>query len=105
MRNPETKRDQPREKDAAPHHTQPAAERARRAQHPEKTRAAASRWAKQHPQQHAFHVTGRRQRLKASGGQHTWREWQEKRELLGNICFYCRKPGPLTRDHMVPITR
>ena len=43
--------------------------------------------------------------IKNNGGSHTLQEWQEKKELLGNVCFYCGEAKPLTRDHKVPVSR
>ena len=71
----------------------------------ERYRAYQSAYQRDHPEMWVA-SNNRRRALKAgSGGSHTSAEWIEKRALLGNVCFYCGRAGPLTRDHKVPLSR
>ena len=47
----------------------------------------------------------RRSRQLSSVTHFTVAEWQEKKDLLGNVCFYCGEDKPLTVDHKVPLSR
>lgn len=58
---------------------------------------------KAHPEKAAHYVATRRARKTGNGGYHTLTEWLDKCALLGNLCIYCGKAAPLTRDHKVPL--
>lgn len=46
----------------------------------------------------------RRFRKKASGGDHTMQEWQMLCKQYNNRCLSCGSNGPLTEDHIIPIS-
>lgn len=53
-----------------------------------------------------IHCENRRRARKAgNGGSHTLQQRKELFDLLGNVCFYCEAPPPLTIDHNVPLKR
>ena len=81
---------------------------------PEKYREKTRQWMARHPNQprystvhslNTFYANRRRVSLRGNGGTHTEAEWQEKLDLLGNVCIYCGESKPLTRDHKVPLSR
>lgn len=45
----------------------------------------------------------RRARQIANGGSFTNDEWIELCNKYNNICLSCKKPKPLTKDHVIPI--
>jgi 5-methylcytosine-specific restriction endonuclease McrA len=47
----------------------------------------------------------RQARIKANGGKFTARQWQLLLKLYDHKCAYCGKPGKLTIDHIIPISR
>ena len=47
----------------------------------------------------------RRARKARSGGTYTIAEWQSLCERTGNRCLACGDAGPLTVDHIVPISK
>lgn len=52
------------------------------------------------------HLENRRRAKKfENGGSHTLAGRLEKFESLGNVCFYCKKPKPITVDHNIPLSR
>lgn len=74
-----------------------------RAANPETARASTAAWRRTHPGIGAHYCASRRARKTGNGGSHTLTEWLDKCALLGNVCLYCGKAGPLTRDHKVPL--
>jgi 5-methylcytosine-specific restriction endonuclease McrA len=57
------------------------------------------------PAENVQRVNRRRARLRGAGGTYTAAEWQALCEKYGNRCLACGCDGPLTVDHVVPITR
>lgn len=47
----------------------------------------------------------RRARLKGNGGRHTMKEWIALKEQYNNKCAICQGTKPLTRDHIVPLSK
>jgi len=35
---------------------------------------------------------------------HSWQEWEQLKAKFGHRCLCCSSPGPLTRDHIVPLS-
>lgn len=64
---------------------------------------------KTNPQHRARHNlnTQRRNNLRRSkhGGWFTTQEWLSLCERYGNVCLACGKPGPLTQDHVIPLSK
>lgn len=48
-------------------------------------------WLRSHPEVRLVAVHRRRARLVGASGSYTVSEWRTKVELLGGVCFYCRK--------------
>ncbi|HET8567571.1 MAG TPA: HNH endonuclease signature motif containing protein [Candidatus Limnocylindria bacterium] len=102
---------------------------------PEKAREGMRRWRKRHPQEHNAEVRGyyrrhrerivrrsveyhrshpeigrtvnapRRAQAAGGGGSHTTGEWLALCAECGGRCAYCGGPGPLHRDHRLPLSR
>lgn len=52
------------------------------------------------------HLKSRRYaREKGCEGSHTLAEWEELKESYGNICAGCSKDLPLTKDHIIPLSK
>jgi len=51
------------------------------------------------------HVNRRRARKKNAEGSHTYEEWLTVKEAHDNKCASCHKEVPLTRDHIIPLTK
>lgn len=47
----------------------------------------------------------RRKRISANGGSHTQAEWNALCLKHGNRCLCCGEQKPLTKDHVVPVTK
>lgn len=43
-------------------------------------------------------------RIKGNGGSFTHDEWNDLCALFGNVCLSCGSDGPLTKDHVIPVT-
>lgn len=57
---------------------------------------------------HAFIEKQRRHRVKASGGSHTYEQWEALKRLCNFTCLLCRRQEPeivLTEDHIDPISK
>ncbi len=72
---------------------------------PEKQAAASRRWRRTNPERVLQHNNDRRARLAKCGGKFTVAEWKLKCSEYAYRCAYCRCRGPLTRHHVVPISR
>ncbi len=68
-------------------------------------RARVGVYRKAHPEARNVLESRRRARKAGNGGSHTLAERREKFAQCGGVCFYCRKPGKLTEDHLIPISR
>jgi 5-methylcytosine-specific restriction endonuclease McrA len=58
-----------------------------------------------HREEQRVYAHARRARLRGALGTHTAKEWLEKIALYAGRCFYCGEIKPLTRDHMIPLSR
>lgn len=76
-----------------------------RAKHPGKQSEASRRWELEHPDLKAHYQALRYARRRGNGGSHTLEQWHQKCAEYGNRCAYCGKDRPLTRDHVVPISK
>lgn len=75
-----------------------------RPEDPAKKRARTARYHAANPDKARAYVNARRARLANAEGQHTDREWYRLvRRYRG--CAYCGSTAPLTRDHVVPLSR
>lgn len=71
---------------------------------PDKKRARARRYHAANPDRARAYVNARRARLAQAAGRHTERDWQQLvRRYRG--CAYCGSAAPVTRDHVVPLSR
>lgn len=79
--------------------------RAYRERNPEAVREYLRRYAKKNPEL-MREKTNRRRMLKLSiPGSHTTAEWESLCKQFKNLCVKCGEKRPLTRDHVIPITR
>lgn len=52
------------------------------------------------------HLKARRYaREKGADGSHTLEEWQKLKEIYGNVCAVCKEHKPLTKDHVMPLSK
>ena len=52
------------------------------------------------------HLKARRYaREKGAEGSHTLEEWQKLKEIYGNVCANCKESKPLTKDHIMPLSK
>jgi 5-methylcytosine-specific restriction endonuclease McrA len=56
-------------------------------------------------QRYALYRTQRRAKLAGALSTLTPVQWEAILELYGNSCAYCGKPGKMTVDHVVPVSR
>lgn len=63
------------------------------------------RYVKSHPDLIAHLKARRYAREKGAEGSHTLLEWQELKNAYGNKCCNCLKLAPLTKDHIVPLSK
>lgn len=86
---------------------EPFRERQRRYEqrHPDRIREHSRQMRRKHPE--IFRAGWRRRmaRLRANGGNYTQGEWRALCEQYGNVCLACGAAGPLTADHVVPVSK
>lgn len=71
----------------------------------DKVKERVGRYRKNNPDKKQ-HLENRRRASKfKNGGSHTLEQRLEKFGSLGNVCFYCKEPKPLTVDHNIPLSR
>jgi len=75
-----------------------------RFKHRAELRAYDAAWCKANPERKAHYESARRARKSGNGGSHTLAEWREKAATSAG-CAYCGCAGPLTRDHVTPLSR
>lgn len=64
------------------------------------------RWARENPEKAALVWERRRARILGATGTHTAQEWKDVCERFGYRCLRCgTSDKPLTKDHIVPLTR
>lgn len=71
----------------------------------EKVHAAISKWVKSHPDRMAEYTATRRARKRVALGSHTQAEWEAVCKKQGGRCARCHQEKPLTRDHIVPLSK
>lgn len=72
----------------------------------EKERARRSAYGKGNKEYNAALSNRRRARRAANGGRHTMAEWKAKKMEYGNSCAVCKcVDKPLTRDHIIPLSK
>lgn len=67
--------------------------------------AKAAEWRKNNPQKIKVLMNRRRARVAAALATLTAEQWTAILELYGNACVYCGRPGKMTMDHVVPVSR
>ena len=63
------------------------------------------RWKKKNPERMAHLKARRYARKQGAVGNHTLKEWNKLKEDFGNICAICGKDKPLTKDHIIPLSK
>jgi len=63
------------------------------------------RYVKSHPDKIAHLKARRYAREKGAEGQHTIEEWNLLKQKFDNKCAICKKEKPLTKDHIIPLSR
>jgi len=72
---------------------------------PEKAKAQRAAYIAKHPEVKRAREQAYRARKIAAAGSFTGAEWRALLGQCGNVCAYCRGPGPLEADHRVPLSR
>jgi 5-methylcytosine-specific restriction endonuclease McrA len=73
--------------------------------YPERIKEARRKWKQAHPEQVRAGVNARRARIRGASGTHTQTEWLEVVWRQQFCCAYCGTYKPLTRDHIVPLSK
>jgi len=71
----------------------------------EKIYAKATEWRKKNPHKVAVLMQRRRARIAAALATLTAEQWAAILELYEGKCAYCGKPGKMTMDHVIPVSR
>lgn len=71
----------------------------------DRRREQVRKWRKENPEKNNQNTRRRHAREKGALGSHTAQEWEEKKADYGGLCAYCGKPGKMTEDHVVPLSR
>jgi len=70
-----------------------------------KVKSRVAKYRRENPDKKRHLENKRRASKFKNGGSHTLQQRLEKFALLGNVCFYCKKPKKLTVDHDIPLSR
>lgn len=62
-------------------------------------------WARRNPDYVAHNSSLRRARIKGAEGSHTIEEWEAVKKAHDNRCAHCGTDEPLTKDHIIPLTK
>ena len=71
----------------------------------DKVKANVKAYRQANPEKKAALESRRRARKAGNGGSHTVAEWATKCAAFNDCCAYCGQSKPLTRDHVVPLSR
>jgi 5-methylcytosine-specific restriction endonuclease McrA len=82
-----------------------ARQRRYRQANPDKARESQRRYAKGNPDQILTKAHRQRARKRNAEGSHTAQEWLEVVWKQGFACATCREIKPLTRDHIIPLSK
>ena len=63
------------------------------------------RYCNGHPNIIAHLKSMRYAKEKGAIGSHTLQEWNLLKESYGNVCAVCKLPKPLTKDHIIPLSK
>lgn len=63
------------------------------------------RWKAKNPERMAHLKARRYARERGAQGSHTLAEWESLRLAHGGKCANCHEPKPLTKDHIVPLSK
>jgi 5-methylcytosine-specific restriction endonuclease McrA len=73
--------------------------------HKKERRIQLLNWRRKNKAKAVQQVLLRRYRAMGVGGKHTLEEWEALKRKYLFRCAICKKRKPLTRDHMIPITK
>lgn len=62
-------------------------------------------WSRRNRDRKNHHERARRGLIKGGAGTWSLSEWRSLLDRYGLACAYCARPGPLTADHRVPLSR
>lgn len=62
-------------------------------------------YCKSHPENIAHLKSRRYARERNAEGQHTLKEWQQIKISFNNKCAICKQEKPLTKDHIIPLSK
>ena len=63
------------------------------------------KWVAKNKERMAHLKARRYAREKGADGSHTLEEWQKLKEIYGNVCAVCKENKPLTKDHVIPLSK
>lgn len=72
---------------------------------PEKRALARKKWKAKNRELVNHYEKARQNRLSGATGSHSLKEWTCLIDKYNNCCFYCGMHKPLTKDHIVPISK
>lgn len=73
--------------------------------HLEQERERTKQWKMENPEKQRFMEKRRRARELNAEGSHTLLEWQQLKNIFGNLCVWCQKKIKLTEDHIIPLSK
>jgi 5-methylcytosine-specific restriction endonuclease McrA len=103
--NPEPKRARERARHARNPAIKRMNERARRIAKPDQWKAEASAWRAKNYQRIKGYQKISKARRRTAQGNFTAAEWRDLCARYGNKCLACGSEGPLTVDHVIPISK
>lgn len=71
----------------------------------EYAKARSLEWRRANGARVTHYANKRRLEKTKNGGTHSLAQWQERVAQFGGCCFYCGQRKPLTRDHVIPVSR
>lgn len=77
----------------------------KRAQHREKVNSRNTAWRRANPEKWAAISAAQRAKRKSTHESFTAGEWKDLKERYGNRCLCCGSTGPLTADHVIPLSK
>jgi len=63
------------------------------------------RWKRKNPERMAFLKARRYARERGATGSHSIRQWNDMKRLSGGKCKHCGEVRPLTKDHIMPLSK
>jgi 5-methylcytosine-specific restriction endonuclease McrA len=75
------------------------------AEHKEEMRVKLLAWRRKNKARVVQQVLTRKYRVMGLQGTHTLEQWEKLKEKFGQRCAKCKQQRPLTRDHIIPVSK